>query len=511
MRPSRFFLLPLVLVALLVPAAAHAADYDVHLCDPTAPSGDFVFDQGPGTVGLSSANGCGTSSAPAIVLSGFDTGSPIKGRVGWSVTPPPPLTLHALSFDLAATGAWNARLSAAVFELTGQIDGELQILADRTTPPLTGHHAYTFADAKRTSSTLECNEHVEGTCGAEADSLSYRNINVTVDDPAAPVVTPLPGGTLLAGRPLSGGAGVGVTATDVGSGVSRLAVYVDGTDAKDVIVDNAGACVEPYRKLQPCPGLVSTGFTVDTTALTDGPHQVQLVAEDGAHNVTKTAPTTVTVHNAADLTRRPALTGTAHIGGTLTTDDGTWTTHGTTTYARQWLRCPATATDGASTGCTPIAGATNAAYVVTKADVGHRLASRVTATTALATATATSLASGTVAAPVPSNAFRVLHTSVHHSGSLTLTVSLPGAGRFTAAATSRLSKHRTLSYGRRTVTTRRAGTVSVAVKPGSKALAALRHARKLKLTVALAFTPTGGTARKATRTVTVRAPKHPRR
>ena len=72
-------------------------------------------------------------------------------------------------------------------------------------------------------------------------------------------------------------------------------------------------------------------------------------------------------------TERPALAGTATEGARLTTTNGAWS--GSPAFDHAWLRC-----DANGDGCAPIGGATGAAYVPARADVGHRLRSRVTAT-----------------------------------------------------------------------------------------------------------------------------------
>jgi hypothetical protein len=73
-------------------------------------------------------------------------------------------------------------------------------------------------------------------------------------------------------------------------------------------------------------------------------------------------------------TRRPAVIGgTDQEGTTLTADPGGWA--GATGLAYQWLRC-----DASGNNCVPIPGATGRTYVVTAADIGHRLRVAVTAT-----------------------------------------------------------------------------------------------------------------------------------
>jgi hypothetical protein len=64
-------------------------------------------------------------------------------------------------------------------------------------------------------------------------------------------------------------------------------------------------------------------------------------------------------------TARPAITGTAKAGATLTATPGTWATP-PTSVAYAWQRC-----SDAGTACAPISGATGTTYVPTSADVGQ--------------------------------------------------------------------------------------------------------------------------------------------
>ena len=81
----------------------------------------------------------------------------------------------------------------------------------------------------------------------------------------------------------------------------------------------------------------------------------------------------------------PAITGTAQNGQTLTGSLGTWQGPAPITLARQWLR-----------NTTPIAGATNATYVVQPADVGNVIRLRVTASNYAGSVVATSNPTATV-------------------------------------------------------------------------------------------------------------------
>ena len=89
---------------------------------------------------------------------------------------------------------------------------------------------------------------------------------------------------------------------------------------------------------------------------------------------------------------RPVVSGTAAVGHTLSTTNGTWS-GSPTSYAYQWLRCTA---NGKS--CASIGGATGSTYVVAPADAGFSLEARVSATNAAGTVAATSAATVLVVA-----------------------------------------------------------------------------------------------------------------
>jgi len=77
-------------------------------------------------------------------------------------------------------------------------------------------------------------------------------------------------------------------------------------------------------------------------------------------------------------TEKPAITGTAHVGQTLTASNGTWTEN-PTSFTYQWLRCPASGGQSDGSDCAVIGGATSNTYPVATGDVGFTLRVRVTA------------------------------------------------------------------------------------------------------------------------------------
>lgn len=72
----------------------------------------------------------------------------------------------------------------------------------------------------------------------------------------------------------------------------------------------------------------------------------------------------------------PVVSGTPRQGLALQTDNGSWTfDQDYLTYLYEWLRC-----DSGGSGCVAIPGANGTSYVLTAADVGSTIRSRVTAT-----------------------------------------------------------------------------------------------------------------------------------
>jgi hypothetical protein len=108
-------------------------------------------------------------------------------------------------------------------------------------------------------------------------------------------------------------------------------------------------------------------------------HTVRVVVTaanaDGKASATSAATDVVGSKNGPTNSVRPALSGSAVVGGTLSVSNGTWSPT-PSSFSRQWQRCTA---DG--TSCVNIGGATGQTYGVRSEDVGHRLRALVTART----------------------------------------------------------------------------------------------------------------------------------
>jgi hypothetical protein len=147
----------------------------------------------------------------------------------------------------------------------------------------------------------------------------------------------------------------------------------DGTGCGDI----TGATSKTYS---PVSGDVGHALRVVVTASN----------ADGKASANSDPTDVVASKNGPTNTVKPAVSGSAVVGETLTVSNGTWTPT-PTSFTRQWQRCAA---DG--TGCLNISGATGQTYGVRSSDAVHRLRALVTAHTSSGQATAASSASGVV-------------------------------------------------------------------------------------------------------------------
>ncbi|MFY9580942.1 MAG: hypothetical protein WAQ33_16640 [Gaiellaceae bacterium] len=97
-------------------------------------------------------------------------------------------------------------------------------------------------------------------------------------------------------------------------------------------------------------------------------------------------------------TGQPTISGSAVQGSTLTTSNGNWSGTPPFTFEYRWLRCDTGGGGVNGVNCANISGETRKSYVLTGADVGHRIRSRVIATNKDGTASFNSNATSVVKA-----------------------------------------------------------------------------------------------------------------
>jgi hypothetical protein len=114
--------------------------------------------------------------------------------------------------------------------------------------------------------------------------------------------------------------------------------------------------------------------------------------------------------------------------------------------------------------------------------------------------------------PPPANAFRIMRALAGRDGAIRVTLDLPGAGTVAARAAFRRSVRRpgrpprivTATYGTAKATVPGRRLVTLRLQPSGTATAAVRRLRRLAVSVAVTFTPAGGTPASQTARVTVR-------
>jgi Subtilase family len=152
-----------------------------------------------------------------------------------------------------------------------------------------------------------------------------------------------------------------------------------------------------------CSPIAGAWLPVYVPTLADFGHtlRVQETATDlgGASAPAVSAPTAPVGFSGAPFnTGQPHISGSANVGGTLSTTPGNWS-GSPTAFSYQWRRC-----DTHGRNCVAIALATTSSYTSVEADLAHTLRVAVTATNAAGTsAPASSSQTSTVSWQTPSN------------------------------------------------------------------------------------------------------------
>jgi len=241
-------------------------------------------------------------------------------------------------------------------------------------------------------------------CTLASGQWEYRLYGgaMTLRDASDPTATSVAGGLATAAT-LRGAQELTFSATDVGAGLYRARLLVDGVERDIRVIDpNAGHCADvnlgntdPYEFAYQVPCKLSAAKTIsyDTLGWPEGEHNVKAQIEDAGGNVTTIVNRLATVDNVLPpaSSSPPAITGTPEVGALLTADRGAWSGAGIA-YAYRWQR---SADDGAT--WVDIPAATAATHELTASDEGKLVKVRVTATNAEGSAVAFSEAGQRIA------------------------------------------------------------------------------------------------------------------
>jgi hypothetical protein len=363
--------------ALAAPGLAVAGTYDVEICTQRSQLGEgLTYSESSGTQGLRTVR-CGEDTiGNEFGILQFRLGSPV-GSVRWTFAAPTNTRVQALRLMRRIATLDDGQNSKLTWSVVGS--GPIVSLDlfddDGSMAPPAGEVTYQV-NGSFVSGSLSCLT----VCNGVFFEVILTRIVASLEDNFPPRLSGPLSGSLLSAEPLRGPREVTLSAEDLGSGIVRSFLLVDGMQAGTFPDGNGGSCVKPFVHLVPCKLSLQATDQLQTGLFPDGQHLVQVGLEDAAGGRSVSPPFTVTIHNAPTNIAPPLLTGSARLGGELATTGGEWDGDLGGGLAYQWFRCPAR-TGGGATGsdCAAIAGATQPNYRPSADDVYRRDRVRVTA------------------------------------------------------------------------------------------------------------------------------------
>jgi hypothetical protein len=338
---------------------------------------------------------------------------PLGAALGWTYSAPPKTTISRFVSEYAGWTKLYDNVNRGVVRI---FDGAGNVGLDYTDGQAT------FANKKPlnwvglatnaiTAQVLCDGPDGHAGCMASVGWMSIYEPRLYLTDDLPPVAGAT-SGSVTTDTTLKGVEVLSYSASDLGGGIARLRVYVDGqATAVDHVIDTNNGHCEPagseggvwiYSWPKPCPGTVNTQETIDTTAIADGRHTLTFKVVDAAQReatlwtgsrlVANHPPVNVQLPLYAD--QDPAVNPV--VGHVISaSSDGTWTGPNLN-LSRSWAQCDG---HGTIASCAAIPGATGLSYTPTAADVGHRLRLVVTAINVADSVTVYSQPTGIVTAP----------------------------------------------------------------------------------------------------------------
>ncbi|WP_028063178.1 hypothetical protein [Solirubrobacter soli] len=339
-----------VLVSLALATPARAGTYQVHGCDGPDGSARGMAPWRPFDIphpSMHHEESCQT--AADLALFGWEPGALVPGyqRGGWRLDAPAGTTIAELLWRGGASGISHTGVRVEV--ATGD-DGAT--VWDSGIDFGIDLRRFALPSGARTLVVRQACRQVLCEIGTQPARTTTLAVWATLDDAVAPTAGGF-AGTLTGPGALHGTAGLTFGAADVGSGVRRAALVVDGV-SRWVPVDSCAplpGSTRAYDSPSPCPPAAPADLSFATAGVQDGPHTVSATVEDAAGNVsTVFGPVTVTTDNAPPS---PGSVRVTSAGTTLTATPSGFAGQDAT-YAYRWQRC--------EPECSDIDGATRARY-----------------------------------------------------------------------------------------------------------------------------------------------------
>jgi hypothetical protein len=293
-RPALGGLAVAALLALPATASANGS-YSVYACQgpagTAAPAAGWTANRESDAF---ATDDCAAGGPLAVGLTGV---GPWKGGIGAEqrFVAPANTRIQAVALTRRTLGLPGARGLAYFLNADDRVLDSCQ----NCSANLTGSLEFPNLNAGMLRFRAGCFEAFPDTCSSSGIPLRVEvpQIAVTLRDTTAPVVKR---------------SATTFNATDTGGGLYRLLVNVDGQPfsatpvAGDTCADAAPADADPYQFLAatPCPlALNGLSSAVDTSAVGNGTHTVDVLIEDAAGNRTVVVPTKSLVVNVAGTLR----------------------------------------------------------------------------------------------------------------------------------------------------------------------------------------------------------------
>ncbi len=305
----------LLAVAVLLAASAistgpaFAGSYAVTACAGVSPLVNNSWQAvSNNTAYLETSSNCGgvdvtggaksTSGLAAADVLGLGTNVPAGATAGWQFAAPAGDEISAVSMDRDLYEQGEGWVPQVVDATGNVLPGETcTFSAGNGGCEVSGPAMHTGLSTTSLAIELLCHpEPFQLTVCANGFSqhdarVELNSATVTITDEQPPQITST-SGSLFAGGLVRGTLSGTIDGSD-GSGVQYARVYVDGTQ----VAQQAFSC--DFTRPAPCPASSSNQFSLDTTALSNGPHQIQAAVVDAAGNQTLGGPVQITVDNTA--------------------------------------------------------------------------------------------------------------------------------------------------------------------------------------------------------------------
>ena len=380
MKPKRLLtFLAATIAATVLTSPAHAATYVVDSCQ--RPDGSPV-----GTSGWTSAlrgafvdiaDSCGGGGGLSAAFNG-STEHNYTDFGSWTFVAPNGTAITRLSANRSARAGADQAFGSPV-ALLGSDSGTLEsCLRYLGCSSLSGPVDFALDGSKTFRLAVECGGAGGGRCPADVTQISLNKVRLTLSDEQSPTLSRSATGSLTSSGSRARVRTLSYNATDVGSGLFRERVLVDGAVQLNQQIDSSATCqrhaLGGFPAPRPCALGASRDINYDTAGLSDGEHAVKLEVYDATEsNKTSDGPWTITVDNQPPVVGEVSVGGVAADGQTL---ECSAPVNGQSVALKYtWFRSNS---DGS--GVEPIAGATGASFVLTGAEVGKKVLCRVSAT-----------------------------------------------------------------------------------------------------------------------------------